>query len=80
MDDAHEGAYAREPQIEDLARICRSLNETGARYLLIGGFAVIARGGARTTKDIHLLVDASPRASASGRSSERRTRPPVGCG
>lgn len=60
MDDAHDGPYAREPQIEDLARICRALNEAGARYLLIGGFAVIARGGARTTKDIDLLIDASP--------------------
>jgi len=58
--DAHDGRYAREPQIEDLARICRSLNEAGARYILIGGFAVIARGGARTTKDIDLLVDSSP--------------------
>jgi hypothetical protein len=36
------------------------LNESGARYLLIGGFAVIAHGGARTTKDIDLLIDASP--------------------
>ncbi len=60
MDDAHDGPYAREPQIEDLARICRALNDAGARYILIGGFAVIAHGGARTTKDIDLLVDASP--------------------
>ena len=60
MDDAHDGSYAREPQIEDLTRICRALNEAGARYLLIGGFAVIARGGTRTTKDIDLLVDPSP--------------------
>ena len=60
MDDAHDGPYAREPQIEDLARICYALNEAGARYVLIGGFAVIARGGARTTKDIDLLIDASP--------------------
>ena len=60
MDDAHDGPYAREPQIEDLVRICRALNDAGARYMLIGGFAVIARGGARTTKDIDLLVDASP--------------------
>lgn len=59
MDDAHDGPYAREPQIEDLVRICRALNEAGARYVLIGGFAVIAHGGARTTKDIDLLVDAS---------------------
>ena len=42
------------------AVICRALNEAAARYLLIGGFAVIAHGGVRTTKDIGLLVDASP--------------------
>jgi predicted nucleotidyltransferase len=60
VDDAHDGPYAREPQVEDLARICRALNGAGARYILIGGFAVIAHGGARTTKDIDLLVDASP--------------------
>ena len=59
MDDTHDGAYAREPQIADLVRICRALNEAGARYLLIGGFAVIAHGGSRTTKDIDLLIDAS---------------------
>jgi len=59
VDDAHDGPYAREPQIEDLVRICRALNEAGARYILIGGFAVIAHGGARTTKDIDLLIDAS---------------------
>jgi predicted nucleotidyltransferase len=60
VDDAHDGSYAREPQIEDLVRICRALNEAGARYVLIGGFAVITHGGGRTTKDIDLLVDASP--------------------
>src|SRR5438067_2260204 len=60
VDDAHDGPYAREPQIEDVVRICRALNNAGARYVLIGGFAVIAHGGARTTKDIDLLVDAGP--------------------
>ena len=59
MDDAHDGPHAREPQVEDLVRICRALNDAGARYVLIGGFAVIAHGGARTTKDIDLLIDAS---------------------
>ena len=59
MDDPHDGPYAREPQIEDLTRICRALNDAGARYVLIGGFAIVARGGARTTKDIDLLIDAS---------------------
>jgi hypothetical protein len=60
VDDTHDGPYSREPQIEDLARIGHALNAAGARYLLIGGFAVIARGGARTTKDIDLLIDPAP--------------------
>jgi predicted nucleotidyltransferase len=60
VDDAHDGPYAREPQFADLVRICRALNDAGARYVLIGGFAVIAHGGARTTKDIDLLIDPSP--------------------
>jgi predicted nucleotidyltransferase len=60
VDDTDGGRHAREPQIEDLARICRALNDEGARYILIGGFAVIVHGGARTTKDIDLLIDASP--------------------
>ena len=60
MDDTHDGQYAREPHIEDLTRICHALNIAGARYVLIGGFAVIARGGVRTTKDIDLLIDPSP--------------------
>jgi hypothetical protein len=60
VDDADDGAYAREPQLDDLVRLARALNASGARYLLIGGFAVIAHGGARTTKDIDLLIDAAP--------------------
>ncbi len=60
MDDPHDGPYAREPQLDDLARLGRSLNDHHVRYVLIGGFAVIAHGGARTTKDIDLLIDAGP--------------------
>jgi hypothetical protein len=58
--DEDDGAYSRAPQVDDLVKICRSLNEAGARYLLIGGFAVIAHGAGRTTRDIDFLVDASP--------------------
>jgi hypothetical protein len=54
-----DSSYSRAPQLEDLVRVCRSLNEHGARYLLIGGFAVIAHGAGRTTKDIDFLVDPS---------------------
>jgi len=50
----------RPPTIDDVRRICRALDEAGARYVLIGGFAVILHGGHRTTKDIDLLVDPSP--------------------
>ena len=60
MDDAYDGPHAREPQVEDLTRLCSALNAAGARYLLIGGFAVIARGGTRTTKDIDFLIDPAP--------------------
>lgn len=59
MDDREDGTYARAPRPEDLARISRALNEAGARYVLIGGFAVIAHGLVRPTRDIDLLIDAS---------------------
>jgi predicted nucleotidyltransferase len=59
MDDENDGAYARLPEIEDVVTLCRSLNEAGVRYVLIGGFAVVAHGSARGTKDIDLLVDPS---------------------
>ena len=51
---------ARAPEPADLARICRALNEHAARYVLIGGFAMIAHGAGRFTKDIDLLVDDAP--------------------
>lgn len=51
--------YSRAPEFEDLISLCRSLNKAGARYILIGGFAVIIHGYVRATKDIDLLVDSS---------------------
>ena len=60
MDASDDAASARAPEPEDLARICRALNHAGARYLLIGGFAVIAHGAGRFTKDIDLLIDDAP--------------------
>ncbi len=59
MDDADDGTHVRAPTIEDVGRIGRSLNEAQAHYVLIGGFALIAHGSGRTTKDIDLLVDPS---------------------
>ena len=36
------------------------MNDAGARYVLIGGFAVLAHGATRFTKDIDLIVDDAP--------------------
>jgi len=60
VDDQDAAAYARAPEPEDLVRICRALNDAGAQYVLIGGFAVLAHGASRFTKDIDLLVDDAP--------------------
>lgn len=50
---------AREPSTEDLAFLCERLNEAGARYLILGGFAMRAAGYDRRTMDIDVLVDVS---------------------
>ena len=60
MDDADDDRESRAPEPDDVVRICRALNAAKARYLLIGGFAVIAHGAGRFTKDIDLLVDDTP--------------------
>ena len=60
MAEHDDAPYSRAPEPADLARICRALNRAGARYVLIGGFAVVAHGAARFTKDIDLLIDDSP--------------------
>ena len=42
MADAHatpERLESREPSVEDLVELCSHLNELGARYLVVGGFA-----------------------------------------
>lgn len=49
---------ARPATLEDLKRLARSLEEQGAPYLLIGGYALAAHGYARATVDIDLLVPA----------------------
>lgn len=60
MDDASDRGFSRAPELEDLLNLCRALEREGARYMLIGGFAVILHGLVRTTKDVDLLVDPSP--------------------
>ncbi|KAF0145713.1 MAG: hypothetical protein FD156_688 [Nitrospirae bacterium] len=54
-----EGKDPRPPTIDDLVSVCKKLNDAGARYILIGGFAVNYYGFPRATEDIDLLVDPS---------------------
>ena len=60
MDDENaNAAEGRAPEVADLVLICRRLNELGAKYLVVGGFAVIQAGFPRATMDIDLLVESS---------------------
>jgi len=58
--DDGAGLESRPPLLEDLLTICRALNERGARYVVVGGMAVIHAGFVRATEDIDLLVEDSP--------------------
>ncbi len=49
---------SREPTLEDLRDLCRALNECGARYVVVGGFAIRAAGYNRRTMDVDLIVAA----------------------
>jgi hypothetical protein len=40
--------------------VCGALNAAGARYVLIGGQAVILWGQVRATRDIDVLIEATP--------------------
>ena len=58
--DDHPPLEPRLANTDDLVSLCRFLNEAGARYIVIGGFAIIQSGFARATSDIDLLIDTSP--------------------
>jgi len=49
---------SREPTVEDLRDLCRALNERGAKYLVVGGFAIRAAGYIRSTMDVDVMVAA----------------------
>lgn len=55
---------SRAPTEEDLVNLCRILNQLGARYLIVGGFAVMYSGYARTTMDVDLLMSVDPQNEA----------------
>lgn len=49
---------SRAPLESDLIELCRKLNELGAKYLVIGGFAIITSGYRRTTEDLDFIIAA----------------------
>lgn len=59
VSDGGQELTSRPPLREDLVHVCRELNRLGARYMVVGGLAVIQAGYPRTTGDIDLLVDPS---------------------
>ncbi|CAN5468391.1 hypothetical protein BH18VER2_BH18VER2_04160 [soil metagenome] len=46
----------RLPTEDDLVLLCRRLNEIGAQYVVVGGFAIIRAGYPRPTGDIDLVI------------------------
>jgi predicted nucleotidyltransferase len=46
-------------ELPPLLRVCALLNDEGARYLVIGGQAVILHGSVRTTEDVDILIEAT---------------------
>ena len=60
-DPPQEGELtSRAPTEQDLVELCRTLNQQGARYLVVGGFAVMYSGHVRTTGDVDLLMATDP--------------------
>lgn len=50
-------AAPRLPTLTDLARLCAEFNRLGARYVVVGGFAIIQAGYFRATDDIDFLIE-----------------------
>jgi hypothetical protein len=54
-----EELISRAPTQEDFVRLCARLNELGARYIVIGGLAIISAGYAGSTMDLDCVTDTS---------------------
>ncbi len=56
-DSDNSGLEPRAPKKEDLIQLCKELETRGAIYIVVGGFAIIFAGYARTTGDIDLVIN-----------------------
>jgi len=59
-----EDKTSRAATTDDLLRVIRALNEQGADYLLVGGYALYAHGYQRATTDIDILVPSTRESAA----------------
>lgn len=60
-DNAQENgleAECRPPSLEDVIKIASELNHCNAKYVIVGGFAIIEAGYMRQTMDIDFLIEA----------------------
>src|SRR3972149_11434611 len=73
MVDQDDGAQkeSRPPTLADLLRLCSELNRLEAKYIVIGGLAIIQAGFVRATEDIDLLIEESPENQAKLRQALR---------
>lgn len=53
-------APPRPPTLKDLGFLCAELNRLGARYVVVGGLAMIQAGLFRATEDVDLLIETTP--------------------
>ena len=51
-----EEPVPRTPSMEDLVELCRILNKSDAKYLVIGGFAIISSGYLRVTQYLDFVI------------------------
>lgn len=63
-DGSDENLAPREPTFADLTHLCAELDCRSARYVVVGGFAIILHGYPRFTGDIDLLIETTRRTSA----------------
>ena len=52
--------FTRPATWDDLKFVAQALNAAGARYALIGGYAIAAHGYNRFSEDLDILVDPAP--------------------
>ena len=53
---SEEELTSRAPSTEDLVNLCRLLNGSETKYLVIGGFAIRGAGYGRETMDLDLVI------------------------